>query len=930
MKRLIGKATVIAISMFLSLFITAVASGFEKWDGLAAGDVDKDGKAEIIHGDRSTDQIQIFDMKGTLLDSFPLNFEGKDGLTAGDVIGDGKAEIIHGDRSEDKIRIFFKDGAIWKEESFEYHFEKGDRLTAGDVIGDEKAEIIHGDRSEDKIHIFFKDGAIWGKESFSLNFEDGDGLTAGNVDGEGKAEIIHGDRADVISIFSKDGGTWQKKSFEWNFAEWDGLTAGDVDGDGDAEIIHGDRDDQIHIFFLKDDGGWDVESFPVDFEQGDRLTAGDVNKDDCDSDGNNCAAEIIHGDRNDLIWMYDMEGHRIDNFSPSRLQWGNVWFNNKRDIGYRREDWMGELDEKIQLSQLSIPGTHDTMSHYGGGLVKTQTFRLDQQLKSGIRALDIRCRHVNNQFDINHGREFQHARFDDVLDICIQFLANHSKETILMRIKKEHTTENCTRAFDETFQWYWKLYKGDKTFWIPSDENPTLKDVRGKIVILQNFDSAVTRQTFGLLWSEFNIQDEYAVCYDHMYMNHKWYNIKNQLITAQDTQSDPPPFSEEKFINFTSGAPIENCTITGVITPVQIAHGLKIYFEYCHGMNERTYRYLTQELDNKDFWRTGIIMMDFPGAGLIDVIIAHNGLDLIFENNAPNAPEADANGPYVSDEGSEITFEASASFDTDGDALQYRWDLDDDEIWDTEWSSSPTAVFTWYDDYTGVAQLEVKDGNSVSDIDMTTVTVNNVAPMTTIDSISSPVKDCILPGQEVGFVGSFTDPGYLDTHTAQWDFGDGSIVPGTLTEENDEPDATGSVEDGHTFSEPGIFTVRLEIEDDDSGSGTDEIEVEVMAASEAVDFADSFIQNLPESCLSGQADNRKNALSNKFKEVKNALVAGDIRDAINKLINDIRAKSDSSVDGKPNNDWITDGDAQEELCLVIDELVKYLESLQDG
>ena len=80
MKKLIVNTTVIAISMVLSLFIISAASGFEKWDGLAAGDVVGDGKAEIIHGDRSSDRIQIFDMKGMPLTSFPLNFEEKDVL----------------------------------------------------------------------------------------------------------------------------------------------------------------------------------------------------------------------------------------------------------------------------------------------------------------------------------------------------------------------------------------------------------------------------------------------------------------------------------------------------------------------------------------------------------------------------------------------------------------------------------------------------------------------------------------------------------------------------------------------------------------------------------------------------------------------------------------------------------------------------------
>ncbi|CAG1010737.1 hypothetical protein ANAEL_04013 [Anaerolineales bacterium] len=134
----------------------------------------------------------VFDNK---LKEIPLDFEGGDGLTAGDVNGDGRAEIIHGD-SGDWIRIFDMNGNKLKE--FPLDFEGGDGLTAGDVNGDGKAEIIHGDRG-DWIHIFNMNGNKL--KEFPLVFEEGDGLTAGDVNGDGKAEIIHGDKDDWLRIF---------------------------------------------------------------------------------------------------------------------------------------------------------------------------------------------------------------------------------------------------------------------------------------------------------------------------------------------------------------------------------------------------------------------------------------------------------------------------------------------------------------------------------------------------------------------------------------------------------------------------------------------------------------------------------------------------------------------------------------------------------
>ena len=292
-------------------------------------------------------------------------------------------------------------------------------------------------------------------------------------------------------------------------------------------------------------------------------------------------------------------------------------------------------------------------------------------------------------------------------------------------------------------------------------------------------------------------------------------------------------------------------------------------------------------------------------------------------------PVANATGPYVGDEGSLITFDASGSYDPDGSIVLYEWDFDGDEIYDNS-STSPTATFTWGDDYMGTVTLRVTDDDGLSDTDTAGITVNNVAPTVSIDSVEQPRPQFILPYQNLTFNGSFTDPGWLDMHTSLWGFGDGSSDPGTLTEENDEPDATGTTTAIYNYSAPGMYSVILTITDDDGGVGidTDTITVTVASPTDAIDLINDYIQNLPDDAFANNPDQRKNAFSEKFDEVKTKIEAGDYEGAINKLQNDMLSKVNGfREEDTADLDWITDAEAQQEVYSMIENLIAYLETL---
>lgn len=242
-------------------------------------------------------------------------------------------------------------------------------------------------------------------------------------------------------------------------------------------------------------------------------------------------------------------------------------------------------------------------------------------------------------------------------------------------------------------------------------------------------------------------------------------------------------------------------------------------------------------------------------------------------------PVADSGGPYYGNEGSPITFNASASDDPDGDTLQYRWDFDNDGTWDTPWSESPTASRTWDDDWEGTAKVEVSDGELTDTDPAANVTVNNVAPVVRIDAVDQQTAAFILPYDLLIFTGSFADPG-ADSHTIEWNFGDGTV----------EVDA--ELISFHEYTEPGVFAVTLTVRDDDGDEGVASIEIVVESPAGATGIVIDDIEEL------GLPQGTENSLTSKLKNAIASLGSGQDDAAVNKLeafINQVQAQVDKKA-----------------------------------
>ncbi|MCI5129104.1 MAG: VWA domain-containing protein, partial [Candidatus Electrothrix sp. AUS3] len=75
-----------------------------------------------------------------------------------------------------------------------------------------------------------------------------------------------------------------------------------------------------------------------------------------------------------------------------------------------------------------------------------------------------------------------------------------------------------------------------------------------------------------------------------------------------------------------------------------------------------------------------------------------------------NAPIALPGGPYSACRGDEILFDASASYDPDGTIALYKWDFENDGVYDAE-ATEPTIRYTYPFDYNGTISLRVQDND---------------------------------------------------------------------------------------------------------------------------------------------------------------------------------------------------------------------------
>ncbi len=124
--------------------------------------------------------------------------------------------------------------------------------------------------------------------------------------------------------------------------------------------------------------------------------------------------------------------------------------------------------------------------------------------------------------------------------------------------------------------------------------------------------------------------------------------------------------------------------------------------------------------------------------------------------------------------------------------------------------------------------VSVTDGQGNSATATANVTVVNVPP-----TVNAGPDRAIASGDNLSILATFTDPGTLDTHTAEINWGDGTSSAGVVSEVAGSGNVTGT----HMYLDaPATYKVVVIVTDDDGGQGSDSFELTVNRMGVTIDI----------------------------------------------------------------------------------------------
>jgi len=157
----------------------------------------------------------------------------------------------------------------------------------------------------------------------------------------------------------------------------------------------------------------------------------------------------------------------------------------------------------------------------------------------------------------------------------------------------------------------------------------------------------------------------------------------------------------------------------------------------------------------------------------------------------------------------EVTFDASGSYDPDGDSLSYSWDFESDGVWD-DFNETPKHSFDTAGTYE--ATLMVEDPSAANDTDTISITITeNLIPKARIKVDFNKIN----VNTTVQFYGNDSSDDDGDMLYFAWDFnGDGEVDSQSMTPT-------------YKFTKRGEYTVNLTVSDPFGGNDTDDVLITV-------------------------------------------------------------------------------------------------------
>jgi hypothetical protein len=365
-------------------------------------------------------------------------------------------------------------------------------------------------------------------------------------------------------------------------------------------------------------------------------------------DGDSLSNDIIHNNRNYIIKDVDLNKGAGGKY---------LYLAYKNVSNTSLVNWMSKLSNQEKLIDVSIPGTHDTMTYnlkqkkmydlldsmcpngvaeaitaalpslslFGviGGAIsvgtliiefkksgaeklgKTQNFSLRTQLECGVRFVDIR---INSNLECHHGIMTCYDGLETVLNVLDEFLKENKEEFVVMRLVVDNLNSENNVKFRNILECHPNIFLNKENIDITK---LTVNEVRGKVICLYNVKGEALKYVAnkGVPYSNdaFDIQDKY----ENPGVEEK-YNLVEEKISKRN--------KEKLTLNYVSASMKSN--ITGAIEAFFKDNTTPI--GYANKLNPRVERYLMNDKNIQNQKNVGNVIFDFVGSDLSWAVIKHN------------------------------------------------------------------------------------------------------------------------------------------------------------------------------------------------------------------------------------------------------------------------------------------------------------------
>ena len=286
-------------------------------------------------------------------------------------------------------------------------------------------------------------------------------------------------------------------------------------------------------------------------------------------------------------------------------------------------DWMAKIDGDLKITQINIPGTHDSGTKYveASNYSQCQDKTIAEQLAAGIRFLDIRVEmDSDGNLRLVHGSTAckdsagNKLYLDTVLSDCYAFLDAHPTEAIIMSIKKDNGDATDAKVQAAVH----KYIDANAQYWSTQNGKSPLKDVRGKIVLARRYknDNNYSDSKGGMhfVWGDQGGSDVVDTPYVRwavtgltgLWVQDRYEYSASNKWTAVQTGLDNPPGADnranEYFLNFLSSA---GNKILGIpaSTPKKIAESVNAEFTNYEMTQGKSYGYIIMDFVTEELAR---------------------------------------------------------------------------------------------------------------------------------------------------------------------------------------------------------------------------------------------------------------------------------------------------------------------------------------